>query len=520
MDTILATRNLAKERNTAQLVIDEKIQQIAANVRETEFSFPMVSMEGDINLSRLQSLHIHSIVAKHRTHITGVYGIPEGIKNIQLENLYLVEAPQLPKSIETVNLEGNYIETVDFSAASNLRVLKLGKNRLKSLGELPKSLEELYIDNNFIRRLDLAGLSRLRILHCRNNKTIRIENIPASIVDLQVEEGNPQILLDYDYLPTSSLAEDNHRAKGTEQEFVESMHDYFEMKNKYEKSAMDSRISAKISALKRGVSEKMASKIAKQFRPKCVNCKRPVGTVFKTRQDRLIAYCGDTVEPCPLRIEIFKGDFESELVLAKYVTEDLENTKEQIIRQKMDVLFDYTSEEETVAKFKDLIEDYSLYSFIHKGNVDIRDERIFNAHKRELIKAKILRLNEIKGKMNAYMDEYKETGNRDMVHSAMDVYIREYMPEVNNLRLLKYSVMEMIEPLEGTYKQNYVMKLNQSVSSLRQLETLHGEIPRVLKFIKGNSNLANTDAEQEEQYDQRETDNIISFNDDSIDYAE
>lgn len=312
---------------------------------------------------------------------------------------------------------------------------------------------------------------------------IRIENIPASIVDLQVEDGNPHILLDYAFLPSNVAGEENGRAKGTEAEFVESMHDYFRLKSKYETKSIDARNTVKMNALSRGLGEKRARKLARDVRPKCINCKRPVGTIFKTKEDRLIAYCGDTKEPCPLAIEIFKGRFESDDRFADYTAKSLLETKEKIIRQKMDVLFNYSTEEETVKKFKDLIEEYNLYSFLHKTDIDIREDKRFNIHKRELIKGKLKLLEEIKGKMNVYMEEYEESENRDSLQSAMDIYIREYVPEVNNLRLMKYSVMEMVVP--GTEGETPVRALNQSAASLRQLETLHGEVPKVLKFRQG-----------------------------------
>lgn len=314
---------------------------------------------------------------------------------------------------------------------------------------------------------------------------MRIENIPASIVDLQVEEGNQNILLDYAFLPSNAGSEENQRAKGTEAEFVESIHDYFRLKSKYETKTQEARSAAREKALLRGLGEKRARKIARELRPKCVNCKRPVGTVFKMKEDRFLAYCADTKEPCPLKVEIFKGRFESDDQFAKYTAESLMETKEKIIRQKMDVLFNYASEEETVKKFKDLIEEYNLFSFLHKTDIDIREDKRFNVHKRELIKGKLKLLEEIKGKMNAYMEEYEESDNRDALQSAMDIYIREYMPETNNLRLMKYGVMEMVVP--GTEAETQVRALNQSAASLKQLETLHGEVPKVLKFITGTN---------------------------------
>lgn len=485
MDAILAKRNLAKENNTAQAAVDYKIQQMAINSRETEFTVPMMPIAGDINVSQLKPLNIMSIATKLPGHITDITGIPEGVKTFKFEKQLLAELPRLPNSIETINVNNNYIEKIDLSNFNRLKIARLNDNRLKNVGKLPESLEELYLDNNKIKQLNLEGLTKLRILHCRNNRTLRIENIPASIVDIQVEEGNPQIILDYEYLPNNAADNDNERMKGTETEFVESMHDYFRLKNTYEHAAADARYMAKDRALKRGLGLKMAIKKARQVRPKCLNCKRPVGTVFKTREDRFLAYCGDTKEPCALKIELFKGTFESDDEFADYTQKELLETKEKIIRQKMDVLFNYSSEEETVAKFKDLIEDYNLLSVLHKSDLDIREDKRFNLHKRELIKGKMKTISDIKGKMNAFMDEYAASDNRDALHSAMDIYIREYMPEINNLRMLKYSVMEMVIPALITTPTTRVRALNQSAASVRQLETFHGEVPKVIKYVTG-----------------------------------
>lgn len=486
MDTILAKRNLAKEEDSAQPAIDAKIQRMAVSARESEFSIPVMPIRGDIDLSRLRPLNIVSIITKEPGSITDVTGIPEGVKHVKFEKHLLFDAPQLPKSIETLNLSNNYIENIDLSSLPNLRVVRLEGNRLKSFSKknLPSSIEELYVDNNQINVIDLDSFSKLRVLHCRNNKTMRIENIPASIVDLQVE-GNPQIILDYDFLPSNSTHEEINRVKGTESEFVESMHDYFKLKSKYELKERETRSIAREKALNRGLGIKRATRIANEVLPKCVNCKRPVGSVFKMRNSRLLAYCGDTKEPCSLRIEIFKGQFESDDQFAESTEKSLLETKEKIIQQKMNVLFNYSSEEETVANFKNLIEDYNLDSFLHKTNLDIREDKRFNTHKRELIKGKLNLLNTIKDRMNAYMDEFNTSNNRDALHSAMEIYMKEYMPEMNSLRLMKYGVMEMNIP--GTNPDTKLRILNQSPVSLKQLETLHGEVPRVIKFTTGSN---------------------------------
>jgi Leucine-rich repeat (LRR) protein len=390
MDAIVAKRNLANEKDTAQMYIDRSIQRLSASSRESEFVFPILreGLYGEVNLSALMPLNIVSIRHREAGNITEIRGLPRGLQTLQMESQLLTEIRDLPPSLNALILDGNHIENIDVSSLRRLKVLSLKNNRIKLIGRLPESLEELYLDNNQISRLDLEELPNLRVLHCRNNRTLRIENIPASLVDLSVEEGNPLIVLDYAFLPSGAADQENKRARGTEAEFAESLHKYFKLKSKYEEDAKAMRERVREQALKRGLGEKRAQKMVVASKPKCVNCKRPVRTIFKIKDDRLIGYCGDATEPCGLRIEIFKGRFESDDAFARETRNGLLETKEKIIKQKMDVLFNYSSEEETVSKFKDLIEEYNLFSFLHKTDLDMREDKRFNAHKKELIKGK------------------------------------------------------------------------------------------------------------------------------------
>lgn len=523
MDTILATRNLANQQNTAQSAVNRSIERLVGSARETEFVVPSMPLYGEVNFSALSRLNVKSIITKERGYITDVRGLPNGLSNLRIERQLLIDVKGLPQSLETLNLDGNYIESIDLSNFYQLKVVSIRNNRLKSLSGLPSSLEELYVDNNNLSLLDLKDLEKLRVLHCKNNRLLHIENIPASMVDLVVEEGNPHVVLDYAFIPSTSASEDNKRVKGTEPEFVEALHKYFQLKTKYEDGARSARMDVRAKALQQGFGEKRAKKMAAAIRPKCVNCKRPVGTVFRMREDRLFAHCGDTNEPCVLRIELFKGHFESNDAFAKSTRDELLSIKERIIQQKMDVLFNYASEEETVQNFKELIEEYNLVSFLHKIDVDVREDKRFNVHKKELIKGKIQRLNELKSAMNVQMDEYNESANRDALHTAMDIYIREYLPEIHNLRMLKYSVMEMVVP--NTEVDTPIRALIQSSASMRELENIQGEIPRVLKFVVGQNKEDDEpiieDEEDNESEDNESDENVIPFssNDESMSEA-
>ena len=53
----------------------------------------------------------------------------------------------------------------------------------------------------------------------------------------------------------------------------------------------------------------MGQTAAKAVKIPCVKCNRPVGTQFLIKDDKYIAACGDTKNPCNLDIKIYNGIF-------------------------------------------------------------------------------------------------------------------------------------------------------------------------------------------------------------------
>ena len=92
---------------------------------------------------------------------------------------------------------------------------------------------------------------------------------------------------------------------------------------------------------------------------KCINCKKPVGTFFSVKNRRLLAICGasknmgdQNIQPCKLNIDIQLANIttmqETINSYAKYKEED----KESIIKTKLDLLFNFTNEEEAITEFE------------------------------------------------------------------------------------------------------------------------------------------------------------------------
>ena len=80
--------------------------------------------------------------------------------------------------------------------------------------------------------------------------------------------------------------------------------------------------------------------------------------------------------------------------------------------------------------------------------------------------------------MKQLMDEFKKTGNRNILISAMEMYNRDLLPAFENLRLLKYGHM-FVE----TNCENNVSKLIQLPVPVQSNEYIYGEGPKVIHFV-------------------------------------
>ena len=488
---MIEERNQANERNTAQPHIDELISKyirnIGPNTTDIIVYFPVY---GHADFSALRGGRITRIAFKEKGGITGVTGLPQSLVVFECERQLLSELPNLPASIETVKIGHNTIPSVDLEKYAHLKVFEAANCQLKQIQGLPKTLEELRVNDNAIRRLILTEVPRLRVLHCLRNRMLRIENIPPSLVDLKVEEGNPLVELDYDFIPSTETA-----TKGTEPEYIECLEEYFKLKSKYEQSVREMREKANGRAKARKLGFKETRQLMRQLKPKCVNCRRPVGTVFKQRKHRYIAYCGDTEAPCELKIELYRGEYLNNEELLYNFREQVYELKETIIQKKMDALFGYVDEAASVNSFKELIEQYHLDSSGYKDMMESWDSIYNNDLKKELIKGKLHAIHELKSAMNMQREEYEKTGNKELIHSIMDVYIKEYLPEIHNLRRLNYEVMEMVPDYADF--ESIKSTLVQRVAAIQKIDFLAKEVPRVVQFSTTNASETNQEPEPE-----------------------
>jgi len=462
---------IISENNTAQSDLLKLLDSLTKRTSVLEIK---ESLHGDLDFSVIRDsgfMFVHTILLSEG-EITSVRNVPEGITHFTCRKNFLVGLEKLPSSLTNLDIESNYVETIDLSPCRILSVVNLSHNRINKLDELPKEIVELDLQYNELTFLKLKGSSKLRILKISNNKITIIEDLPETLTDFQME-NNPSI--QFVNSPVVPLKKQEDVVE-LELKYVESLYKYFRLKNEYENKMFET----KKRVFKNALTKKAGRRLVMEVRPKCIHCARPVGTIFSTNNNRYLAICGDAVNPCSLNIELYKGEFSPLTDIIYSFTNDREQIKEKIISLKLDTLFDYTSADKSATLFKEELENYNIDNRILKTLLDQYEDNYSNDHKKELMERKRNTIFLYIEQIGNLLVEYKKTGNRELLKTAMTLQVNHLLPETRNLSLLKYELSEInVAKLNNGTVMNYLF---QNPVSLSKMDHNAGETPRVVKF--------------------------------------
>ena len=143
-------------------------------------------------------------------------------------------------------------------------------------------------------------------------------------------------------------------------EFKDALNTYYSLKSQYQNNFTKEKNKI-INTIGMSWREKRIE--YQRLKKKCINCKRPVGSIFETKLKgdtrHLIALCGDRANPCPLNIDINVGFFDD---ISSYIQEDetlITKYKSIIIKDKNDLLFGYIDSQTAVSRFDQIKENIS-----------------------------------------------------------------------------------------------------------------------------------------------------------------
>jgi hypothetical protein len=426
------------ETDTAQQSLESFLDKLdSTNTTELRFDLPF---HGDLDFSVLKDRgfkKVETIIFENEGEITSIMNIPEGIRELSVNNQLIISIDKLPDSIETLSVSDNHITKFDASMVPKLHTLNISNNELTELTNLPETLKILNCENNQLRRLNLAGTPKLHNLVASNNPILVLEHVPSSLVNLEME-NNPFVEID-----RSEPSRKGTKRQNTIFNYRESLNEYFRLKNMYETKS----IKLKRAAYNNGISKKDSIKRARMVKPPCISCGRKVGTLFTHVNGNYRAICGDHLSnQCKLDIHIISGNFSRFDELFTIYNEDIQDNKQTIIEQKMNTLFKYISEETSAKQFKEELEQYNSTSDMHKKMLDKYDDIYNNVERKTQLSKYTQHMYRIREDIEKILDEYKKSGNRELLITAMDMYVKDLVPKIQQIRLTKYDTI-YVEPI-------------------------------------------------------------------------
>uniref|UniRef100_A0A6C0JEN0 Uncharacterized protein n=1 Tax=viral metagenome TaxID=1070528 RepID=A0A6C0JEN0_9ZZZZ len=466
--------DIIKDNNTAQ---EQLLGILAGLPKSTKELIIEETLFGDIDFSVLKSEgygNIKTIILKDG-QITNIAGLYEGLLHFECINNLLIELEDLPVSLKHLKIPFNHITALNVSKLENLETLVISHNQIPTLENLSKKLTELSCDNNKLQFLNLDGLVELKTLNISNNRITLIENLPVGIIDFKME-NTPAIEFRNSVFPEYEKdLEKDGKDEEEKKNYLEALNEFFRLKNEYQTKASDMMKKA----FKKESSRRLGKLAALSVKPPCINCKRPVGTIFSNREnDKYTAICGDKGNPCNLNIKIFNGRTINLVFILNVYQEEINDIKDLIIRQKLDTLFSYTTEEKSVELFKKELENYNANSKIFKDLLVKYNELYNNKEKEESINKKTEKIYLLIEKVRDLIKEYKKTENHRILKTAVDVQINELFPEIRNMKLLLNEVVELNQDESGKFTIfNYPVALN-------KIDYDFGEKASVIKFQK------------------------------------
>ena len=458
--------DIIKSNNIAQKQFNDLLETLdTSKISELNVS---IILNGDLDLSVLQNdFKSLRTINFSKGNITSIRNIPKIINNLIISNNLLVEFENAPSDLFHLDIKNNYLEHLDISQAPDLETLDCQDNKLEEI-KFPKkiSITKLNIKNNDFKHLDLIEFPELLYLNISNNLTIVIES--GELADNLREFENDNTPLSGLSLNTITKPDERVQQLDKQVDFITALNDYFKLKSQYEKNIKKE----KDAYIKKGETIKEKKELLKKWKPSCIKCKKACGTIFANKDYRYIAICGSQSNPCSLNIKLYRGEhFKFETMLYN-LKENLDDHKENIIKQKLDTLLNYISEQTSSKLFKEKMEEYNDDNLLYASTLKAYND-IFNneENKQEIIK-KLSKIEKIKTDMKVLLDEYKKTYNKQHITTVVNIYINDLLVEIEHLQRLKYDKCEV----DGNI-------LYQNEIEITKKEGLYSEPPSVEKFI-------------------------------------
>jgi hypothetical protein len=217
---------------------------------------------------------------------------------------------------------------------------------------------------------------------------------------------------------------------------------------------------------------------------RCVNCKKEGGTLFQTifqpeQNDEeaykiMTAKCGANTK-CGLDIELWLPRTIQITELLEKLNKDIQEDKQNLIIAKNRVMFGIITEKDVVDVYASLKNSIEATTNVYEQLLGEYYSKIDNKAKKQQIVDTLQSTYPIITKIKHAMDVFKETKDVMYVKRAVDYYLTELRPSLDNLQSLQYPNVKVIQETNDEY---YIEK---NEHTIQDYEYTFGE-PRVVKY--------------------------------------
>lgn len=210
-----------------------------------------------------------------------------------------------------------------------------------------------------------------------------------------------------------------------ESKFLEALQSYFKIKTKYESSYKKKK--NKIMGNNNISIHEKRERIQK-IKTNCILCKKSVGTIFSNKNKHYKAICGSSDSPCKLNIDLIAGNVVNIEETLELISKIYEEEVISIMKTKLDLLFNFKNEEETLKEFAELNDSLKSNNKILKYYRDLENNLKNNVDNQE-------NMERINNSVEVLIDEFKQNIEKyqrekklSVLKDSMMLYTTKIMP--------------------------------------------------------------------------------------------
>jgi predicted MPP superfamily phosphohydrolase len=225
--------------------------------------------------------------------------------------------------------------------------------------------------------------------------------------------------------------------------------EFYKLKNKYE---TEINLNKKKIINNHNLSSKEKRSEFKNLKPKCVNCKRPGGTIFsikyypenllkeqyKDEYRELKAVCGVVADPCNLNISLQIGKCQLLPDILKEIEKEIKDYKNEIIDTKNKLLFGYITTETAVQEFDDIKDYVSHFTSLLENYIKVYFDIVDNSEKKRELNEDIEKSYDFIRQIKECIVNFNQTDNNQYVRDAVNIYSTSVKPLFEKINKLKY----------------------------------------------------------------------------------